>query len=113
MVEFISDAAEKAESEEPPPDEDEASQQESLEELVEAESEEFHETHEDRDYIDDSSEPAEYTHANDVSIDLRESKSHLKPLVYIENGTPVVVDIFELYGKNQPEDDKSFLKRSL
>ncbi len=111
MVEFISEATEQAESEDPPPEE-EVSKQESLEELVEAEAEELPSPESGQEYVSESSEP-EYTQANDFAIDLRDSKNSLKPLVYMENGMPVVVDIFELYGKNQPEDDKSFLKKSL
>lgn len=112
MVEFISEATEKAESEEPPPDEEEVSKQDSLEELVEAEAEELEVPESEQEYVSESSEP-EYTQVNDFPIDLRESKNNVKPLVYVENGMPVVVDIFELYSKIQPEDDKSFLKKSL
>ena len=112
MVEFISEAAEKAESDEPPPDPAEVSKQESLEELVEAEAEDLETKPSEQEYIDDSS-PAEYTHSNEMSIaDAPELKQQIRSLTYVENGTPVVVDIFELYGKIQPEDDKSWAKKS-
>ncbi len=116
MVEFISEGTEEKKVEEPPPEE--APQvrvvQESLELLVEAHTEELHESV-NQDYIDESNSlQGDYYQPADIQLaDAPDWKHQIRPLVYDENDIPVVVDIFELYGKKGPADDKWWMKRSL
>lgn len=104
MVEFISEAVEQAEIEEPPPEGPQIQAvQESLELLVEAHSEELQEMQAEQDYIDEPSSPREDYHQPDDTVlkDAPDLKEELKPLVYEENEQAVVVDIFERYGKKE------------
>ncbi len=113
VVEFISEGVEKN-LEEPPPESEEQEVkvvQESLEVLVEAHTEELREPIE-QDYIDQPSSPqGDYYQPENIVINEVQSVSQqIKPLVYDENDIPVVVDIFELYSKKGPGDDKWWTK---
>ena len=114
MVEFILDGTKL---EEPPPDIEEQEVkvvQESLEVLVEAHTEELRESYE-QDYIDKPSSPqGEYHQPEDMAVkDTPNVSEQIRPLVYDENDVAVVVDIFELYSKKGPADDKWWTKKWL
>ena len=115
MVEFISEHSEDLENLPPEPEEAEVKAvEESLELLVDAYSEELKEPQPEKDYVDEPSSPGEYQQQKDFSFDNAPLlKDAAKPLVYDEKDIPVVVDIFERYGKSQPEDDKWWKKNSL
>ena len=110
MVEFISEGTE-TELEEPPEEPQILAVQESLEVLVEAHSEEL-QAAVNQDYIDEPiSQKGEYLQPTNVQLaEAPDFKQQIKPLVYDENDIPVVVDIFELYGKKVPADDKWWAK---
>ena len=110
MVEFISEGIETEKIEEPPPEAEQPQLQvvqESLELLVEAHTEELHEVA-DQTYIDEPSSPqGDYYQPSDIQLsETPNLQEQIKPLVYDENDIPVVVDIFELYSKKGPADDK-------
>ena len=110
MVEFISEAVEQAEIEEPPPEEPQIQAvQESLELLVEAHSEELQEMQAEQDYIDEPSSPqGDYNQPDNAALrEAPELKEELKPLVYEENDQVIIVDIFERYGKKEDQWWKS------
>ena len=116
MVEFISEGVEKN-LEEPPPESEEQEVkvvEESLELLVEAHTEELSQTVE-QDYVNESSSPqGDYHQPEDMTIKEAPSiNQQIKPLVYDENDIPVVVDIFEIYSKKGPADDKWWTKKWL
>ncbi len=116
MVEFISEGVEKN-LEEPPPDA-EAQEvkvvEESLELLVEAHTDELQQAFE-QDYVTESGSPqGDYHQPEDITIKEAPSiNEQIKPLVYDENDIPVVVDIFELYSKKGPVDDKWWTRKWL
>jgi len=116
VVEFISEGVEKN-LEEPPPDAETQEVkvvQESLELLVEAHTDELQQAFA-QDYVAESGSPqGDYHQPEDVKIGEAPSiNQQIKPLVYDENDIPVVVDIFELYGKKGPADDKWWMKKWL
>jgi hypothetical protein len=105
VVEFISEETEKKAEDEPPPefDEVEVSSSNSLELLVEEHTNELHALEQEQDYFDEPSNgQAEYHQPENPNYDdIPTLKHELKPLVYDENETPVVIDIFERYGKKE------------
>ncbi len=115
MVEFISET-EAANTEEPPPTEEpELDSQKSLEALVEEQVEEIQAVQSEQDYVDEPS-PVQGEYHPPVAPEVKDApnvKEELKPLVYDVNDKPVVVDIFEKYGKTQPWDDKWWKSQNL
>lgn len=107
MVEFISEAEEKQELDEPPPSVDEQSPQKPLEDLVEEHLEELQAVQTDQPYVDEPSVSGEYHQPENHDFkNGPELKHELKPLVYEDNEQIIVIDIFEKYSKNEGADDK-------
>ena len=114
MVEFISEIAET--NIEEPAEAPELISQKNLELLVEEHSEELQAI--DAAFEEYNSETAsssgEYHAPQETSFgNAPQLKDELKPWVYDEKERVFVVDIFEKYGRLQPEDDKSWKEHNL
>ena len=116
MVEFISETADTKIEEPPPAEASEIISQRSLELLVEEQAEELQaiETAFEEYNNETASASGDYHAPQEVPLDKApQLKDELKPWVYDEKERVFVVDIFEKYGKSQPEDDKSWKKQNL
>ncbi|GEM_PF-2764196 len=106
MVEFIStNTIPEEETEEPDAEEPETEEkEESLEALVEAQTEELDvQEGEETEYVSEPvPEKGEYYHPDEVPLgEAPELKEELKPLIYDDNDVPIVADILTKYGKKE------------